>query len=480
MTDARLDKLLDAVLESDASADELRELQSLVQSDPEAMARYLDTLELHAAFAWKNIPGHSDQASGPNDQQASTPTLRTTTPVGGQSVWYLSATAAALVALAITAWFLLSPSPQTSTPNASATTSSLPVAMLTDLSSDATFAESAVSMRPGVDLPPGPIRLTAGKAQLMFASTAVVDLKGPCEFEMTGPNRGRLISGTLEAYVRPEAVGFTVDLPGGIRIVDLGTRFAISTKPTGRIAVAVYEGTIRIHRPDVPHRLLAANEVAVIDEGDMRVALIDQPESITLSETVTEQIDGDFGDGRVDNQRQIASQNRTAKSYDRVGIGGESGDLHGSALIYFFKLPEPLDPLALIDADIELTLLGIQETPAFGVDLYAIDVRQTPTIDAEDYSDGPEAAGTLIQDDLATANDSPGAIRLTPDARVRLVRYLHQHAGSSDRYLVVRLNADIVLPTHSADHANEGYRFAFSEGPDSAENRPKLYLKSLR
>jgi len=63
---------------------------------------------------------------------------------------------------------------------------------------------------------------------------------------MTGPNRGRLTAGTLQAFVPARAHGFTVDLPGGTRVVDLGTAFVARVSEDGVVDVHVTEGNVRV------------------------------------------------------------------------------------------------------------------------------------------------------------------------------------------------------------------------------------------
>jgi len=108
----------------------------------------------------------------------------------------------------------------------------------------------------------------------MFASAATVDLTGPCEFEMTGPNRGRLTSGSLEAFVPENAQGFTVDLPGGWRVVDLGTRFSLSTRQGGETLVAVKDGSVRLEDPSGAFENLTLGQIARIGHGSPRRVVV--------------------------------------------------------------------------------------------------------------------------------------------------------------------------------------------------------------
>ena len=123
------------------------------------------------------------------------------------------------------------------------------VATLTN-TENAVFADPDQAMLLGSDLTQGPIHLNAGRVQLMFASTAVVDLIGPCEFEMIGANRGRLTRGELAAYVPDAAHGFTIELPHGARIIDLGTAFRVHVDASGEARLNVTEGHVQILRPN--------------------------------------------------------------------------------------------------------------------------------------------------------------------------------------------------------------------------------------
>ncbi|MBI1369996.1 MAG: hypothetical protein GC162_15245 [Planctomycetes bacterium] len=195
-------------------------------------------------------------------------------PAPGRSVWYtkgfrvqgsgfsFKAAIAALILLAAALLYVFLPTAPNSPLPAPHSAAPASFAILSDRSDDAQFADADLSLGEGLNTP---IKLTAGRAQVMFKSTAVVDLTGPCEFAMTGPNRGRLASGKLEAYCRPEARGFTVDLPDGSRIVDLGTAFVLQIDPVGNAFVQVTEGHVRLEgRADKPIEL-AAGQRGTID-----------------------------------------------------------------------------------------------------------------------------------------------------------------------------------------------------------------------
>jgi len=237
-TPALLEKIHAAV-----AAKRFDELETLLLQSPEARRLYLRyTLETVSLRRWAQSrvqgPRIRDQGSGTRDQNKTSP-MASPRAVG--------VALAATILLAVTAWFALPDfsNPQSEIRNPQSFAS---VATLTNIE-NAAFADTPAPMNLGGSLPAGPIQLTSGTAQIMFASTAVVDLTGPCEFEMTGPNRGKLTAGTLEAFVPESASGFTVDLPGGARVVDLGTRFSLLTRREGDSFVRVHEGRVRLQPP---------------------------------------------------------------------------------------------------------------------------------------------------------------------------------------------------------------------------------------
>jgi hypothetical protein len=81
----------------------------------------------------------------------------------------------------------------------------------------------------------------------MFDSTAAVELVGPCDFELVDHNSARLHRGLVYADVPGRATGFAVHTPGGLSIVDLGTRFSVEITETGT-RVDTLEGAVQLRR----------------------------------------------------------------------------------------------------------------------------------------------------------------------------------------------------------------------------------------
>lgn len=149
--------------------------------------------------------------------------------------------AAALIALTIGVLTYLTFTPKSDRDNPPS--SSAAVALLSDKSADAAFAQGEWAL--GDELIAGPVMLTRGTAQVAFKSGAVVDLAGPCMFDALSPEIGSLRRGQLEAFVPQPAHGFTIHVPGGSRIVDLGTRFFAEVDKHDRTFVCVTQGRVR-------------------------------------------------------------------------------------------------------------------------------------------------------------------------------------------------------------------------------------------
>jgi len=270
---------LDLILghtEGGLTADQFDTLQQRLRDNAEARQLYRDTID-RAVHLRSILKANSERRTRNAERRQITSPSVPRSEFGVPS--FLAA--AALLALAATAWFVFQPEPQTLNPEPSTPPAS--IATLTNIE-NAAFSGAAQPMQLGQPLSPGPIQIASGTAQVMFASTAVVDLTGPCEFEMTGPNRGKLTAGKLEAYVPESATGFTVDLPGGAKVVDLGTRFRLHIDARRQISVSVQEGAVELissHAETSPRRL-ASGEVAMLTQAGQVLAL-DAWRSIALS-----------------------------------------------------------------------------------------------------------------------------------------------------------------------------------------------------
>lgn len=233
--------MIDAYLDGDLEVAQFARLAEVLASDESLIHQLADRAELII-----NIRRALQR------RRATSSPMLSTRPDRGRSVgvWAVLAAAAA-IALAAGVWFAFLPESRTPKPEPSG--ASPAVAMLSDLSPGSMLAGAGLTPTPAIggDLAAGALHLASGKAQILFRSGAVVDMVGPCEFAMTGPNRGTLTTGLIEAYVPPGARRFTIDTPTGLRVVDLGTRFTLQSggdpgDPATGQRVRVIEGVVLV------------------------------------------------------------------------------------------------------------------------------------------------------------------------------------------------------------------------------------------
>ncbi|AQT67673.1 FecR protein [Anaerohalosphaera lusitana] len=85
------------------------------------------------------------------------------------------------------------------------------------------------------------IRLESGFAELLFDNDAKVVLEGPADIDIITPDQIQLKLGRLYSFVPPQACGFTV-LTADSKIMDLGTEFGIEATSNGTVELHVITG----------------------------------------------------------------------------------------------------------------------------------------------------------------------------------------------------------------------------------------------
>lgn len=121
------------------------------------------------------------------------------------------------------------------------------------------WASSTLPTAEGSRMAAGKLELVEGLATVVFDSGAQVSLEAPATLEILDEMNARLLSGTLVADVPKNAIGFTIDTQSA-KVVDLGTRFGLSTDENGKYLVQVIEGLV-----EVGHK--GENESVLVTEG---------------------------------------------------------------------------------------------------------------------------------------------------------------------------------------------------------------------
>lgn len=144
------------------------------------------------------------------------------------------------------------------------------VAVLTK-STNCKWASSTLPTAEGSHVPAGKLELVEGLATILFDSGAEISLEAPATLEILDRMNARLVSGTLVADVPPSAIGFTIDTKDA-KVVDLGTRFGLSTNDEGKYLVQVIEGLVEVeHKGEEGVKLLTTGKT--IDRGLLQTKL---------------------------------------------------------------------------------------------------------------------------------------------------------------------------------------------------------------
>ena len=96
------------------------------------------------------------------------------------------------------------------------------------------------------------LTLDAGRAEITTLDGAIAVLEAPCSFEMIDRNAMLLHSGSMMGICETEAAqGFLVRTPS-MDVIDLGTRFGVDASEQGATQVHVIEGLVKAVASDAP------------------------------------------------------------------------------------------------------------------------------------------------------------------------------------------------------------------------------------
>lgn len=135
----------------------------------------------------------------------------------------------------------------------------------------------------GAGLRTGTLALTEGMATLRFESGATVTLEAPSVLVVESAMKCRLVEGSVVADVHESAHGFTIDT-AKMEVIDLGTKFGVTTTSLGDSNVFVFEGEVKVKRDDLPEarHVFAGNSLvskvgAIPEQSDQEVRRVEAP-----------------------------------------------------------------------------------------------------------------------------------------------------------------------------------------------------------
>lgn len=224
-----LDTLISAYFDQTLSEEQLGELETWINADPENARRFADAVYLEERLgAELKLKGFTDSAET-DDKIVAIPTVT-------RRSW-VTRTAAMAAGLAVAAGLALWWQADTAT---SPEVSFASVIQTLDVK----WAKG-YEMAVGERISSGVLRLEMGIIHLEFDSGVEVTLQGPAEFEVKSVEETRLHAGVLTCTVPPGAEGFRVDTRTA-QVVDLGTAFGIEQREDGQSEVSVFDGEVEI------------------------------------------------------------------------------------------------------------------------------------------------------------------------------------------------------------------------------------------
>jgi hypothetical protein len=223
--DDRIQRALEGLLSSEEEA----ALRADVVRDPKLRAAYVEQAWLHASLRTER-----DLSATVAEQAPLAAAVVGLSRKSRALDWMAAAFAvAACVALLFGVWAVVN---RTSTEPAIATLVQ---------ADGCKWAGSDLPTMTNSQLGAGKLALVEGIAVLKFKSGAVVTLEAPSTLEMLSAMHCRLIEGTLTAEVPESAHGFTIDT-ADMKVIDLGTRFGLTSGAAGNSQVRVFEGEVEV------------------------------------------------------------------------------------------------------------------------------------------------------------------------------------------------------------------------------------------
>lgn len=251
--------MIDAWAADDLNEADRAALDRWLAEDPDHGVEFLRSMMLHRHLG--DLAPVAARAQGRPAERAS---IDERQPFKLRTHLYLLAAGLMLAAAAVAIYFAVSSLPHSPIPDP---TSPPPVATLIESTGSPVFYENDIA-RDGGEYARGMYSIDSGSAQFLLRSRVTVDLRGKTQLRMYNPSSVYLARGEAAFKVPTGAEGFTVHLPDGSRVIDLGTEFNVALDGNGRSQVVVTKGSVRvIHASTGDDVVFIAGQGAVLDEN---------------------------------------------------------------------------------------------------------------------------------------------------------------------------------------------------------------------
>ena len=280
--DRRLLDLVEASFDGTIDSAGMEELTRLVESDPQALAVYVQFVNLHSALRQRcqTQAIEAESAGEPLSQDLREELLKDVSTPKWRWTNYLSALAVSvLFGIGLFAYLIIPSSDNELV--TSIDISDQPaeegadmgtvenVAVLTRLV-DVVWDEESTPWGPKQSLPRQRIDIESGLIQIEFYCGAAVIIEGPASFELLDPDRGFAHHGKLRAYVPARAQGFVIETNSG-DVVDLGTEFGLQVTADGQSELHVLDGEVDFHSSSTeasgPQRIIGGQSIRFDQEN---------------------------------------------------------------------------------------------------------------------------------------------------------------------------------------------------------------------
>ena len=262
--DSKTEQLLADALADVATPDQLAALNAALATDDALLDEYLRLVRTDAALHFQHghvtTPDFTAKAGGPSG----TPGTPHNPPLSAAGVpmyrkgyepqpfklraHHVALIAATLLAACGLAAYLLTasvdPKPDPVDPNQPPA----PVATLIQNTGDLRTPHGYPAE--GDDYGRGEYTLSTGTAEFMLTNAVNVKLRGETRMIMRNDMHVSLTRGSARFVCPTGAAGFTVNLPDGLKVVDLGTAFETTIDAGGRSTVRVTDGLVEVHHGD--------------------------------------------------------------------------------------------------------------------------------------------------------------------------------------------------------------------------------------
>jgi hypothetical protein len=244
-----LGRLVGAMCNGTISADESRQLDSLLTSDREARRFYNNYMFMHAELYSQHTSLEAVEIGNGRSERQPLARVSEVTALSRKRYGWVAIAAALVGVAAVSSWATFAMTRKHAV-GAQKVADFAPSEVAKDVARitatrNCMWAERAKNLGFGSRLASGErLDLANGLVEITFNDGAVVVLEGPATFDVDSPGRAQLHEGRLTAVVPERAHGFQV-ATARLNVVDLGTEFGLMAEAEGTAEVHVFNGLVK-------------------------------------------------------------------------------------------------------------------------------------------------------------------------------------------------------------------------------------------